>query len=276
MVTVFEALTRATDYLKPFSDEAEGEAKKILSFLLGIETSRLVLSDKKVDLKELEKILARRKKGEPLQYILGKWWFYEGEFLVGKGVLIPRQDTETLVEVALDELKEKKNASVADLCAGSGAIGISIAAKRPDITVLAVEKYKRAYEFLEKNILLNRVKNVKSVRADVLKKPFGCYDMIVSNPPYITTKEMASLQTEVKKEPKTALFGGEDGLDFYRTISAKWKSTLKENGILMFEIGATQASAVAEIMKKEGFTDITLKKDLCGVQRVIFGTVKDI
>ena len=100
--------------------------------------------------------------------------------------------------------------------------------------------------------------------------------MIVSNPPYITTKEMASLQTEVKKEPKTALFGGEDGLDFYRTISAKWKSTLKENGILMFEIGATQASAVAEIMKKEGFTDITLKKDLCGVQRVIFGTVKDI
>ena len=276
MVTVFEALKRATDYLKPFSDEAEGEAKKILSHLLGIETSRLVLSDKKVDLKELEKILARRKKGEPLQYILGKWWFYEGEFLVGKGVLIPRQDTETLVAVALDELKEKKNASVADLCAGSGAIGISIAAKRPDITVLAVEKYKRAYEFLEKNILLNRVKNVKSVRADVLKKPFGCYDMIVSNPPYITTKEMASLQTEVKKEPKTALFGGEDGLDFYRTISAKWKSTLKENGILMFEIGATQASAVAEIMKKEGFTDITLKKDLCGVQRVIFGTVKDI
>lgn len=276
MVTVSNALKLVADSLAGISDENENEARIIVSFILGIKPSMLAFCDKKVKREQLLKIISRRKKGEPLQYILGKWWFYEGEFFVGKGVLIPRQDTETLVDVALEKLEGRKNLSVADLCAGSGAIGISIGNKRPDISVVAVEKYPKAFGFLTKNISHNKAFNVKAVKADITKKPFGKYDMIVSNPPYITKKEMKDLCLNVKKEPKTALLGGRDGLDFYRCICAKWKETLKEGGLLLFEIGKGQEDAVAEILKKEGFTEIGTRKDLPGVQRVIFGTVKDI
>lgn len=273
MVSIKEALIFLEEALKEITDEAENEARIILSCLLEEEPSRLILSNKKVDLTALKRIINRRKKGEPLQYILGKWWFYDSEFYVGKGVLIPRQDTETLVDTALGLIGKRKNLAVADLCAGSGAIAISIAAKREAASVFAVEKQKKAYKYLKKNILLNKTANVTPVKADVLKKPFGVYDIIVSNPPYITKTDMKSLSREVKKEPKTALFGGDDGLDFYRAISQNWKTALKKGGILMFEIGIGQKEAVEQILKEEGFTDITAVCDLCGVQRVIFGTL---
>ena len=276
MVTVKEALKLTAEALKSVTEEADLEAKIILSSLLETEPSRLNLIDKKVSQKELSKIINRRKKGEPLQYILGKWWFYEGEFFVGKGVLVPRQDTETLVDTALEKLQAKNNLSIADLCAGSGAIAISVAAKLPDSTVTAVEKYKKAFSFLKKNILHNKTPNVKAVKADVLKKPFGLYDMILSNPPYVTRDEMKGLSREVKREPKTALLGGNDGLLFYRAISKNWKASLKKGGILMFEIGATQAESVAEILKNEGFEHIEVVKDFGGNQRVVFGTLNQI
>lgn len=273
MVSINEALKFLEDSLKDITDEATNEARIIVSYLAEEELSRLILSNKKVDLKTVKRIINRRKKGEPLQYILGKWWFYEGEFYVGKGVLIPRQDTETLVETALDLMGAKENLAVIDLCAGTGAIGISIGLKRPKATVFAVEKYSKAFEFLEKNIQHNNALNVTPIKADVLKKPFGVYDIIVSNPPYITKTDMTSLSKEVKKEPETALFGGEDGLAFYKAISANWKATLKKGGKIIFEIGIGQAEAVEQILKKEGFTDITKVCDLGGVQRVIFGTL---
>lgn len=276
MVSVKEALSLTAEALKDVTDEGVLEAKIIVSFLLGVEQSQLTFCDKRLCKKALGRIINRRKKGEPLQYILGKWWFYEGEFFVGKGVLIPRQDTETLVDTALEQIRGRENPMLADLCAGSGAIAVSIAAKRPDSSVTAVEKYPRAYRFLKKNILHNKAQNVKPVKADVLKKTFGLYDIIVSNPPYITSEEMKTLSSEVKKEPKTALLGGNDGLKFYRTISAKWKSSLKKGGILMFETGSAQAKPVEEILKAEGFKQITVVKDLCGNQRVIFGTLNKI
>lgn len=272
-MVIANALKYAEKGLESFSDEAANEAKIILAFLLGIEPSALSFSNKEVDPKELDKIINRRKKGEPLQYILGKWWFYEGEFYVGKGVLIPRQDTETLVDTALEFMDVKDNLEVADLCAGTGAIGISIALKRPNAKVTAVEKYSKAFSFLEKNIELNKCENVKPVKADVLKRSFGLYDIIASNPPYITRLDMRSLSKEVKREPKTALFGGEEGLHFYKTITKVWKPSLKKGGKLIFEIGIGQAEAVEEILKNEGFVDITVIKDLGGVQRVIFGTL---
>ena len=155
MVSIAKALKHTESALKEVTDESLTEAKIIVANTLGIEPGGLSLCDKKVDLKSLNKIIKRRKKGEPLQYILGKWWFYEGEFYVGKGVLIPRQDTETLVDTALELLDGMADLEVADLCAGSGAISISIAAKLPDIKVTAVEKYGRAYKYLKKNIINN-------------------------------------------------------------------------------------------------------------------------
>ena len=273
MVSINEALKFLEESLKDVTDEAINEARIIVSYLAEEEPARLILSNKKVDLKAIKKIINRRRKGEPLQYILGKWWFFDSEFYVGRGVLIPRQDTETLVDTALELISSKENLAVADLCAGSGAIGISLAAKRPNITVTAVEKYPKAFKYLKQNIELNKTTNVKPVKTDVLKKPFGLYDMIVSNPPYITKTDMNDLSREVKKEPRTALLGGEEGLDFYKAISANWKSALKKGGKLIFEIGIGQAEAVGEILKNEGFSEITVIKDLGGVQRVIFGTL---
>lgn len=276
MVDISSALRLAADGLKDVTDESVGEAKIIVSYLCETEPSRLAFCDKQISLKSLRQIIARRRKGEPLQYILGKWWFYEDEFFVGKGVLIPRQDTETLVDTALELIKDRQGIEIADLCAGSGAIGISIANKRADVNVTAVEKYRKAFGFLKKNILHNKALNVNAVRADVMKKPFGMYDLIVSNPPYVTKQEMTALSAEVKREPREALLGGRDGLSFYRHISASWKTALKDGGILAFEIGKEQASSVEEILKNEGFTDITVRKDICGIQRVIFGTLKGI
>ncbi len=271
-MTVKEALKYATEVLKSITDETENEAKLIVSHLTDEPVGKLMITDKTVDEAGLLDVLKKRNKNIPLQYILGKWWFYKGEFFVGDGVLIPRQDTETLVETANELLKNKPDAAVADLCAGSGCIGISIATDYPKALVTCVEKYEKAYFYLEKNIKHNLTENVKAVLSDVCEKSFGEYDLIVSNPPYITADDMNTLSEEVKKEPETALFGGDDGLHFYRTITRLWKCNLKKNGILAYEVGIGEAERVADIMKQEGFSKITIKTDLCGVQRVVFGT----
>ncbi len=275
-MTVKEALIFSTDFLKEITDEAENEAKILISHLADEKIGRLGLSAKGIDESVLNEMLKQRAEGTPIQYIIGKWWFYKGEFLVGDGVLIPRQDTETLVEVANEILKGKENPSVADLCAGSGCIGISIATDFPKATVAAVEKYEKAFSYLLKNIEHNGTKNVKPVLADVCDQPFGSYDLIVSNPPYITAEDMKSLPREVKCEPETALFGGQDGLYFYRKITAVWKTALKPNGELAFEVGINEADAVSGILSQNGFKNITVRNDLCGVQRVVFGTVGNI
>ncbi len=275
-MTVKEALIYSIEFLKKITDEAEKEAKILVSYLADEGKGSLAFSTKTVDKKTLDEMLNQRKEGRPIQYIIGKWWFYKGEFFVGEGVLIPRQDTETLVEVAAELLKGKESSSVADLCAGSGCIAISIATDFPSASVTAVEKYQKAYAYLEKNIAHNSVNNVIAVLSDVCDKPFGGYDLIVSNPPYITSEDMKKLPEEVKKEPETALFGGEDGLYFYRKITELWKTALNPSGVLAYEVGIDEADAVSEILVQNGFENITVRKDLCGVQRVVFGTVGNI
>ncbi len=272
-MTVKEALKCATKFLRDITGEAENEAKILVSYLAGLPIGGIQFSENEIDEERLSDCLKRRSRNEPIQYIIGKWWFYKGEYFVGDGVLIPRQDTETLVETAVELLNGKTEPSVCDLCAGSGCIGISIATDFPTASVTLVEKYEKAFSYLEKNIVHNRVKNVKAVLADVCEKPFGEYDLIVSNPPYITKDEMKTLSEEVKREPETALFGGEDGLQFYRAITEKWKFALNAGGALAFEVGIGEAAAVADILKQNGFKNITVKNDLCGVQRVVFGTV---
>lgn len=275
-MTVKQAEKLIAQMLSPFSDEAETEAKYIVSFLAGCEPNRLILSDAEIEKRDIEEIVLKRQRGTPLQYILGKWWFYKSEFLVGEGVLIPRQDTETLVEAATELLRDIKSPKVCDLCSGSGCIAISIAAERPDAEVTAVEKYSEAYSYLQKNIVHNKANNVKAVQYDVLCKPFGEYDLIVSNPPYIKDADKKELSKEVLNEPHTALFGGDDGLYFYREITKSWKSALKEGGILAFEVGINEDEAVAEILRQNGFVNIGAKNDLIGIPRVIFGTVNNI
>lgn len=271
-----EALKLTSQMLSPFSDEPRIEAKYIVAHFADCEPNALVLSNKEIDLEDIKTIVAKRRAGTPLQYILGKWWFYKSEFLVGEGVLIPRQDTETLVEAALEFIKDIKNPKVCDLCSGSGCIAISIANDRKDAKVAAIEKYDGAYEFLLKNIDYNGVENVMPLKADATGEPTGKYDLIVCNPPYIKDSEKKDLSAEVLNEPHTALFGGEDGLYFYRVISEKWKSALQENGILAFEVGINEAEDVAKILKTNGFKNIGVKKDLIGIERVVFGTVNSL
>lgn len=275
-MNIKEALRFAETLFSSFSDEAASEARIVVSHITNTPLSQLAISPKSVDSSQIESIANRRKQGEPLQYIIGKWWFYSGEFFVGEGVLIPRQDTELLVETGLDLIKDIKNPSVIDLCSGSGCIAVSIALERRDAQVTALEKYDEAFAFLEKNTVHNNTQNVLAIKGDVLDGTDKKYDLILSNPPYITAQDMKTLQTEVTKEPETALFGGEDGLFFYRQITRIWKSALNKAGKLAFEVGIGQAEAVADIMKSEGFTDIGINRDFNGVQRVVFGTPLDI
>lgn len=209
----------------------------------------------------------RRLSGEPLQYILGEWEFWGLTFKVGKGVLIPQPDTERLVECALEQMKGNTNPKVLDLCSGSGCVAIALAYERPDAQVTAVELYDTAFNYLTENIKLNQA-NVKAVKYDVLTAPvgFGKYDIIVSNPPYIAPSEASSLSAEVLAEPHEALFGGDDGLVFYRAINELWLPLLNKNGALLLEIGHAQAASVKEIFKGRQSSVI---KDYAGNDRVV-------
>lgn len=217
-----------------------------------------------------ERITLRR----PLQYILGSWEFYGYEFSVGDGVLIPRPDTETLVDCALECLRGAINPCVADLCSGSGCIAVAIDKKLPEADVTAVELSDDAIPYLEKNIHKNNAA-VKIIRGDVLDNTlvqrFSSLDCIVSNPPYVTDSEMDTLQKEVCCEPEMALRGGKDGLRFYREMTPIWKNVLKQGGAMLYETGDGQADAVCEILSAEGFSDVDAVKDTAGLYRVVRG-----
>lgn len=220
--------------------------------------------------------MSRRLSGEPLQYILGEWEFYGLPFYVGEGVLIPRQDTETIAELAVSFAKGRKGAGflAADLCAGSGCIGITLA-KLAGTPVKLLELSEQALGYLRRNIELNGVQGLcEALRADVLSQDSAdrlpALDVIVTNPPYLTAQDMRELQTEVAHEPETALFGGEDGLDYYRRMIPLWGAKLKPGGMLAAEIGMGQENDVMRIFEECGMT-AQYKKDLCGVIRVIYG-----
>ena len=230
--------------------------------------------EREVDESILEPLVARRLTGEPTQYILGQWEFFGLPFYVGEGVLIPRPDTEVLVEKGLELIKGVKNPRVIDLCSGSGCIAVAIKKHRPDALVTAVELYDQAAEYLSRNIALNNV-DVEIKRADVLKplkaEEWGKFDLILSNPPYIDGKAMTTLSAEVKAEPHTALFGGEDGLDFYRAIADSCLELLGVKGAVAVEIGFDQGKSAANIFKEKGFNTAVVK-DYGGNDRVIIGT----
>lgn len=262
-------LKEAYDYSKLFLsgnkvDEADFKALCVVCSLAGIKNSQFEFHrDDAVGNKKLADMLWKLKSGEPLQYVIGKWDFYESEFFVGSGVLIPRPETEELTDAAVKAAKRLKNPVVYDLCSGSGCIGLSIAKAVPGTKVYCVEKSDAAYEYLIKNSYL--AKNAVPIKGDICRPEEiikESADIIVSNPPYVKTADIDKLQSELSYEPKTALDGGEDGLFFYNVIADKWKSTLKPGGRLLLEIGEDQGKAVSDILAKSGFNNIEVKKDI--------------
>lgn len=219
-------------------------------------------------------LLARRLSGEPLQYIIGEWDFCGESFDVGPGVLIPRADTETLIDAAIKALGDRQDLTIADLCAGTGCIGITLGKKLNCAEVYCVEKYDTAYDYLMKNIKsLGSI--AKAIQADVLSEDSLIFlpkcDLIVSNPPYVNGEDMKRLQKEVTYEPQEALFGGDDGFDFYRGITRIWRGKLKPDGYMIFEIGAGQEDEVMEIMIQAGLKDVRVRRDMAGINRCVIG-----
>lgn len=267
----------------------EFDSRCIFEDITGLSALDLALNrEKEADGAAAEKALKlakRRSEGYPLQYLLGEWEFYGLRFKVGEGVLIPRPDTEILVETVINHFAAKKQTDpeIADLCSGSGCIAVALQKSMPLSRVTAVELSSEAMPYLAANIQRNEAR-VQIIKGDVtdgrLLDNFADpdspgdhrqIDCIVSNPPYLTAEEMSELQREVAFEPALALDGGADGLKFYRIISCLWKDVLKEGGLLAFEIGFEQGEAVSELLRQSGYGDVKVIKDLGGNDRVVTG-----
>ena len=235
--------------------------------------------DVNVSIKNEEKFLEfieKRANKMPLKYILGETEFMGLDFIIKEGVLIPRNDTEILVEEVLKLIKDEEELEVCDLCSGSGAIGISLAHYRKNIKVDEIDFYPIPEEITKKNIAKHKLDDrVKFIKSDLLKeviKENKKYHILVSNPPYIKEEEINTLMKDVKDyEPHTALDGGEDGLVFYRRIIEESKKVLKENALIAFEIGYDQGEAVSKLLEDNGFNNIKVVKDLAGLDRVVLG-----
>lgn len=280
-MTVGEAYRKTKDILTEAGFEAPAfEALCLVEKVFGFNRLALITRGEETVASEeklavLAELTEKRLNHEPLQYLLGKWSFMGIDLLVGEGVLVPRDDTEVVTSLCIDFLSGKENPSVIDLCAGSGAISLALE-KYANCKVTAVELSDKAFSYLTQNIKLNN-SAVNALNGDI----FECHkdiadnslDLIVSNPPYIKTADIASLQKEVQHEPAMALDGGESGLDFYRRIVPLWKSKLKAGGALAFELGEGQYDEVCRILADNGFGGITESIDFGGIQRAIIGTL---
>lgn len=223
-------------------------------------------------------MIGRRCGGEPIAYVLGEWEFMSLPMKVEPGVLIPRADTEVLAELAIKLLRSRGTAGarILDLCCGTGCIGISIASAAADSRVVLVDNSFKALRTARANVLRNNVtRNTTVIEADATQSPpmlLGRFDLIVSNPPYVPTDEIPTLDSSVKDfEPREALDGGKDGLDFYRVIIPKWSEILKDHGCLLFECGEDQAETIGDMMRQHGYENVAYYKDAAGIKRVVAG-----
>lgn len=279
MVTVGELYTNLKSMLRLMNiEEYSFEAKLIFEKAFESELPRILMNrDSAVPeniLKDIQDMAEKRRNGLPVQYIVGEWEFYGYPFKVGKGVLIPRQDTETLVDYVLEICRRNniKSPKIIDLCSGTGCIAITLKKEIPDSEVYALELSENALEYLEYNKKLNNA-DIKIIKADVLednsRKNLPVFDIIVSNPPYLTKQDMQELQKEVQAEPESALYASEDGLCFYKKITPLWKKSLKKGGIIVYEIGINQHDSVSDILKSDNFEKVEFIKDTAGIIRVV-------
>ena len=260
-------------------DNQENEVRHIFKKVLSMNDTDLILnrtieiSDENIE--KIDSMLELRLKGKPLQYILGEWDFCGLTFKVNENVLIPRPETEILCEYVLDYIKDIKEPYVADLCAGSGCIGLTIKNKRPDVYMNLFEKSIEASKCISENASIVCPNQFLVITVGDLfyidsYETVPEFDVIVSNPPYIKTSDLDSLQREVQSEPRMALDGGEDGLRFYRFIIENWVRFLKKDGLFAFECGEEQADEIALMLKNNGFTTQILK-DYRDVDRFVIG-----
>lgn len=218
-----------------------------------------------------------RRERRPLQYILGEWEFLGLSLSVGEGVLCPREDTAVLVETLAQGLEGTPAPRGLDLCAGTGAVGLGLVSLVPGLSVQCVELSEKALPYLEENIRRHGRGRASALAGDMLSPELargfapGSLDFLASNPPYIETGELASLQPEVRREPSLALDGGADGLVFYRAIASLWLPLVKPGGLAAVEIGESQGQAVSQIFQQAGLTDVETVTDWAGLDRVVWG-----
>lgn len=279
-----ELLNKSIDYLEKHGvPSPKVDAEYIFADVLKISRNMLSLNfNRKIEDEELSKIREmlkeRGKNRRPLQYILGEWEFYGYPFYVDERVLIPRQDTEILVEQCKYLIIDKERPKVCDIGTGSGAISISLGKEVGNAQILGIDISEKALEVANKNKELNKAENVKFLKSDVFstlkdeKYKNVKFDLIVSNPPYIPTDEYKELMPEVLNyEPKNALTDEHDGYYFYEKITKESKDFLVDGGYLAFEVGYNQAEKVSELMRENSFEVISIVKDYGDIERVVIG-----
>lgn len=261
------------------SDCAGMLARQLLCHVSG-KTQEQILADRERYATEeicaqMDFLTARLIGGEPLAYILGEWEFYGLPLYVDRNVLIPRDDTCAVASLAIEKsLFLGKDPRILDLCTGSGCIGLAVASRVKDARVTLADISKEALAVAKKNIVRNHLSGrVSCIQADALQKPssfLGKFDLIVSNPPYITRQEMDALPHSVcDYEPHLALYGGEDGLDFYRSIAKNYSAALKPNGFLCFEFGMGQGDGVCRILEENQYTILERTRDYNDIERAV-------
>ena len=266
---VSQAQTEARELVCYASDKTKEQLFRDMSLYASGELERRV-----------DELVRRRLEGEPVAYIVGEWEFYGLPLDVSREVLIPRDDTEVLAQRAIEKAQEAgEGARVLDLCAGTGCVGLAIAANAPQCRVVLADLSESALRLCKQNVRRNGLNaRVTCMSVNAMEQPSSVlwdFDVIACNPPYIPTADIEGLEDSVRRyEPRMALDGGEDGLDFYRFISAKWKSALRLGGSLIFEVGIGQADAVAEIMAENGFENIVITPDTRDIPRVVQGTIE--
>ncbi len=279
-MTAEQVLRTAAEKLRAAQIEnASFDASCLVENITGLSRTKIMLCDDDIADEQaelVERAVLRRISGEPLQYILGEWDFFGRTFEVGEGVLVPRPETELLVELALEKLRNVRYPVVFDLCAGSGCVGLTIAAERPDAHVWLFEKYDEAFHYLKRNIKKLGLTNVQAVQHDITlgydDKISETPDLIVSNPPYLRTNELGGLSTEVMHEPATALDGGKDGVDFYRIIASRWLPNVNKHGGIIFECDPSQTLEIADTLMPYAMR-VKIVTDIFGLQRAVYADI---
>ena len=284
MITVLESIKLSTEYLAGKGIESSRtNAELLLADIMGCKRLDLyLLFDRplsEVELQRYREYIKRRVSFEPLQYILGKVEFYGLELKVNQSVLIPRPETELLVENIINQYSKEKNVMILDVGCGSGNISIAIATNLKTANIISTDISHEALQVAKENADRHNVLNrIKFINHDILENDFNTFPMfnlIVSNPPYVSKESFSSLQREIKDfEPRNAITDESDGYNFYRTITEKASTKLNENGKLFFEIAYGQSDEVKKIIGRNNFDNISVIKDYQNIDRIIYGEFK--
>ena len=287
MVKTYGELYRHVKYILQDVEgpQAANTARELLSFVTGYDVAAVMGMQTIYAAEETAKryldLAAEMLAGKPLAYILGKWSFYGLDLPVTPDVLIPRDDTMAVVDLALEQSRWlPSNPRILDLCTGSGCIGLALASRIKDARVTLADLSPKALKIAKKNTTdLKLTGRVSCVQADALQPAsrfLGQFDLLISNPPYITGDEMEKLECSVRDyEPHMALYGGEDGLDFYRSIAVNYAAALKPGGFLCLEFGMGQEDAVCWILEANDYEVLELRKDTGGIIRAVLAKKKE-